>query len=502
MAKGDIDNLTMEQYIALTRGNQAPDVVKPRIGGNVNFEIKSQFMRELREDTFSGNKNDDAHEHVEQVLDIVSLFYILGVSHDAVMLPLSKGTVHHQRLPSSLKKSATSSRKETRLYTKPRNGIMTFSINAPLMISIAIRRGAHLDKDCPLNEEVKSVEEAKYGEFGRPSPFSNGAKYYENAEINTRNQSASLKNLETQIERLTKEFHPKAANEINNSSFDHCKAVYADKKTPHDNGQHEVSFDNCTQIVQEKVASSKVLPCQLPPKEMNPGNFTLPCTIRSLKFYAMADLGASVNVIPKSMFEHLKLAQLKKTDMLVEMADMPKRTPIKIVENVLVKIDKFLFPSDFVVMDMLNIRSRYEEVEFDVSLTRLHMVASIEGGLDLVNPVIRLTLLNLRLAVSPSSPKVPTPVASLANSSLVASPVTVKHERATMTFGALWRPVLALESWAGHVDAQRAEMWQARYDDHWLIHDLLVQNTMMQHKLQELWDYVTTLERDGSCRGQ
>ncbi|GJY11284.1 hypothetical protein Tco_0379469 [Tanacetum coccineum] len=43
-------------------------------------------------------------------------------------------------------------------------------------------------------------------------------------------------------------------------------------------------------------------------------------------------------------------AQLKKTDMLVEMVDMTKRSPIGIVENVLVKIDKFLFPSDFVVM--------------------------------------------------------------------------------------------------------------------------------------------------------
>nr|GEV60974.1 hypothetical protein [Tanacetum cinerariifolium] len=86
MAEGEIHNLTMEQYLALTRGNQASNVVKPKIGGNVNFKIKSQFMRELREDTFSGNKNDDAHEHVERVLDIVSLFNILGVTHDAVML--------------------------------------------------------------------------------------------------------------------------------------------------------------------------------------------------------------------------------------------------------------------------------------------------------------------------------------------------------------------------------------------------------------------------------
>ncbi|GJU90908.1 hypothetical protein Tco_1303331, partial [Tanacetum coccineum] len=36
---------------------------------------------------------------------------------------------------------------------------------------------AHLDKECPLNEEVKSGEEVKYEEFGRPSPFRNEAKY-------------------------------------------------------------------------------------------------------------------------------------------------------------------------------------------------------------------------------------------------------------------------------------------------------------------------------------
>ncbi|GKB97895.1 retrovirus-related pol polyprotein from transposon TNT 1-94 [Tanacetum coccineum] len=85
-----------------------------------------------------------------------------------------------------------------------------------------------------------------------------------------------------------------------------------------------------------------------------PWKFYSSYTIGSLNFYAMADLGASVNVIPKSMFEHLKLDRLKKTDMLVEMADMTKRSPIEIVKNILVKIDKFLFPSDFVVKDMLN----------------------------------------------------------------------------------------------------------------------------------------------------
>ncbi|GKC09925.1 reverse transcriptase domain-containing protein [Tanacetum coccineum] len=179
-------------------------------------------------------------------------------------------------------------------------------------------------------------------------------KLQENTEINTRNQAASLKNSETQIEQLTKEFHTKAANEINSPSLDQCKAMHANE-----NGQHEISIasNKCTQVDQTNNVSSKVLPCQLPPKELNPGNFTLPCTIGSLIFYAMAYLGATVNVIPKSIFKHLELAQLKETDMLVEMADMTKRSLVRIVENVLVKIDKFLFPSDFVVMDMLNTRN-------------------------------------------------------------------------------------------------------------------------------------------------
>ncbi|GKG31070.1 hypothetical protein Tco_0423558, partial [Tanacetum coccineum] len=43
-------------------------------------------MQELREDTFFENKKDDTHEHVERVLDTISLFNIPGVSHDAVML--------------------------------------------------------------------------------------------------------------------------------------------------------------------------------------------------------------------------------------------------------------------------------------------------------------------------------------------------------------------------------------------------------------------------------
>ncbi|GKB13644.1 hypothetical protein Tco_0847567 [Tanacetum coccineum] len=71
-----------------------------------------------------------------------------------------------------------------------------------------------------------------------------------------------------------------------------------------------------------------------------------------------------------------------------------------------------------------------------------------------------------------------------------------EHERAVMTFGALWRPVLALDTWAGHVDTQIANMSRAGYDDHRLVHDLLVHQTSLQHELQEMRGRVSTLEQE------
>nr|GEU50350.1 hypothetical protein [Tanacetum cinerariifolium] len=95
-------------------------------------------MCELRDDTFSENKNDDVHEHVERVLDIVSLFNILGVSHDAVMLRVFPITL-----------TGVAKRWMDRLHP---GTIYSWDL---------------LKK--PLSK-VKSMEEVKYGEFGQSFP--------------------------------------------------------------------------------------------------------------------------------------------------------------------------------------------------------------------------------------------------------------------------------------------------------------------------------------------
>ena len=66
---------------------------------------------------------------------------------------------------------------------------------------------------------------------------------------------------------------------------------------------------------------------------------------------ALLDLGASVNLLPYSMYKQLALGELKPTNITLSLADRSVKIPKGIVEDVLVKIDKFYYPVDFVVLD-------------------------------------------------------------------------------------------------------------------------------------------------------
>ncbi|GJX07597.1 hypothetical protein Tco_0195529 [Tanacetum coccineum] len=82
----DINALTIKQYIALIPDDIKPGIVNPKIGDDVEFEINSNFMRELRHKLFTGTDDEDAYKHVRTVLEIVDLFYFPDVTHDAIML--------------------------------------------------------------------------------------------------------------------------------------------------------------------------------------------------------------------------------------------------------------------------------------------------------------------------------------------------------------------------------------------------------------------------------
>nr|GEX90207.1 hypothetical protein [Tanacetum cinerariifolium] len=102
---------------------------------------------------------------------------------------------------------------------------------------------------------------------------------------------------------------------------------------------------------------------------------------------------------------------------------------------------------------------------------------------------------------------IPSPIASPMATSTATIPVDEDHfieehelERTAVTFGALWRPVLALEAWAWHVNTRMTDILRARYDDHRLVHDMLLQQTALQRELQELRGFVTPFEQERDHR--
>ncbi|GJV52512.1 phospholipase-like protein [Tanacetum coccineum] len=257
-------------------------------------------MRVLRENTFFRNKNDDAHEHVERVLDIVSLFSIPITSHDAIMMRVFPITL-----------IGSDKRWIDRI---PLGTIYTWDI----------LEKAFIQRYYPPSKTAKQLEKIhNFKQEGNETLYQAWERRKNSSSLDgivaIRSKVASLGR---HMNKLKENMH---AIQV---GYRLCRGTHLDKEFPL----------NKEEIEKENGGASGVLPCQLPPKELNPESFTLPCTIGNLNVYALADLGASINIMPYFMFKILKLTSLKETTMLDEMVDMSKKDPMGIVENVLVPI--------------------------------------------------------------------------------------------------------------------------------------------------------------------
>ncbi|KAA0050551.1 uncharacterized protein E5676_scaffold945G00040 [Cucumis melo var. makuwa] len=110
---------------------------------------------------------------------------------------------------------------------------------------------------------------------------------------------------------------------------------------------------------QEKVMVSKnvtsLIKKNLPEKCVDLDMFLLPCTIGNRNISnAMLDLGASINVMPLSVFKDLGLNELEKTSICIQLADRSFISLLEIVEDVLVKVGNLIFPAEFYIIEMNN----------------------------------------------------------------------------------------------------------------------------------------------------
>ncbi|GJR21326.1 uncharacterized mitochondrial protein-like protein [Tanacetum coccineum] len=126
---------TMEEYMSKPRVDYGSSVTRPKINNKDHFELKGQFLKELRDNTFSDLDHEDANKHIEKVLEIVDLFHIPNINQDQIML---------RAFPMSLTGAAS-----CWLRNKPFGSIKTWED----------LKAKFLRKYCPPAQTAKKMEE-------------------------------------------------------------------------------------------------------------------------------------------------------------------------------------------------------------------------------------------------------------------------------------------------------------------------------------------------------
>ncbi|GJV52386.1 hypothetical protein Tco_1448127 [Tanacetum coccineum] len=126
---------TIEKYMGKTQTDYGSGVARPKIDNKDQFELKGQFLKELRENTFSGSDHEYANEHIEKVLKIVDLFHVPNITVDQLMLRV---------FPISLIGAASHW-----LRNKPTGSIKTWED----------LKTKFLNKYCPPGRTMKKIEE-------------------------------------------------------------------------------------------------------------------------------------------------------------------------------------------------------------------------------------------------------------------------------------------------------------------------------------------------------
>ncbi|KAM1746171.1 hypothetical protein ACFX11_012825 [Malus domestica] len=107
------------------------------------------------------------------------------------------------------------------------------------------------------------------------------------------------------------------------------------------------------EVVKVSENVSAILQRKLPPKCKDLGSFTIPCVIGNTRFEsAILDLGASINVMPYSIYASMNQKELKNDGVIIQLADRSNTYPKGVLEDVLVQVNHLIFPADFYVLEM------------------------------------------------------------------------------------------------------------------------------------------------------
>ncbi|GJS37785.1 reverse transcriptase domain-containing protein [Tanacetum coccineum] len=184
-------------------------------------------------------------------------------------------------------------------------------------------------------------------------------------ETVAKNHQASIQNLETKFDRLVDKQSGRPSGSLPSNTQPNPRAIrinvplvdvlagmpnYGKFLKELISNKHKIEQISAAFLSDE---SSTMIQNKVPPKLGDPESFLISCNFnKTFSCNALADLGASINLMPYSLYAKLSLKTLKPTKMSVRLADRSFQYPVGIAENMLVEVGKFTFPANFVILEM------------------------------------------------------------------------------------------------------------------------------------------------------
>ncbi|GJY06189.1 reverse transcriptase domain-containing protein [Tanacetum coccineum] len=452
---------TMEELLRAPTEGYGEAIVLPEINAD-HFEIKTNLLQLVQANPFYGRESENPHAHINSFKRITSTLRFRNVPNDVIKLMM---------FPYSLE-GAT----KTWYEKEPPNSILTWEdliVSKKVVTPAPVKAveescvtcgGAHSWYNCPAtdnNQASVCVTTGTYNQVNPPNRVSNQmappgfAPVQNNGQNRPQFQIPTTPSPKKVVERETEETTDKEQTNFQGSTAQIPPPVIPisipepdvpnslpktiptpeseiSKSLPKPNIPYPSRRDDqkfaptikSLLMNKEKLLELAKIPLnenfsamllkKIPEKLGDPGKFLIPCNFPGMDVcHALADLGASINLMPLSIWKKLSLPELTPTRMTLELANRSITRPKGVAEDIFVKVRNFHFPTDFVVVDFevdprvplilgrsflrtscalidvyegkLVLRDRNEPITFHVDGTSKHPQKHINESIKMVN---------------------------------------------------------------------------------------------------------------------
>ncbi|GJT74387.1 reverse transcriptase domain-containing protein [Tanacetum coccineum] len=358
---------TMEELLRAPTEGYGEAIVLPEINAD-HFEIKTNLLQLVQANPFHGLENENPHAHINSFKRITSTLRFRNVPNDVIklmMFPYSlegaAKTWYEKEPPNSILTWEDLVTKFVNQFFPPsktthlKNKISRFTQKFDESFSEAWERFKEMLRACPhhgFTERAmfakKVVTPALVKAVEETCVTCGGAHSWYNCPTTNNNQASICETTSTY-----NQVNP--PNRVSNQMAQPgSTAQIPPPVTPIQIPEPDVpkTLPKTTPIPKPDVPKRECSLKKLPEKLGDPDKFLIPCNFPGMDVcHALADLGASINLMPISIWKKLSLPDLTPTRMTLELADRSITYPKGIAEDVFVKVGKFHFPTDFVVVD-------------------------------------------------------------------------------------------------------------------------------------------------------